>query len=683
MTPASLRTSDLLPTASALALVVLGACGPGVELGALDVETASRGVGTYAEVTGFGSNPGGLKAYAYVPSPAPSAGAPLVLALHACSQTANDYQKAGWNTLADEWGFYVLYPEQQANNNPLRCFNWAGEYSDPTNLRRGEGENQSIIQMIDKMAADHGIDRSRVFITGHSGGAAQSALMLATWPEVFAAAGLIAGIPYNCTTSYNEVTTCLSPGIDRTPQQWGDRARAGRTGYSGPYPRVSVWHGTSDSTVNPRNANELVEQWTNVHGIDVTPDASDMLDGFPRSRFQDGQGATKVELVQITNMNHGTPVVPSEGCGSTGAYFLDAGICASRRLGEFFGLDGAAPGDTQPPVVNLTAPVDGAMLSGVVSVQVSATDDVGVTRVEVYVDGGLLTTLSSAPYSYSWDTGAEANGSHQLRAVAFDAAGNSATDDDTTVTIQGGVNDTTAPSVNITTPASGASVSGAVTISAEASDDFGVARVEVFVDGVKLGESTVPPYSVQWDTAGVAEGAHRLSATAHDSAGNTRTDDDTSVTVTRAAMGDTTPPVVSFTQPVQGDSVSGLIRVQLEATDEGGVKTGLLFLGDMQIGADYRSPFEFLWDTATFPEGQQHLVARVFDEAGNVGLAEIDVTVTRSEEPGEEQPVVVGRKYWGCSTTGATPADGLALYLSLVAAAAVLGRRARRDDDQE
>ncbi|MGE3766127.1 MAG: PHB depolymerase family esterase, partial [Kofleriaceae bacterium] len=115
-----------------------------------------------------GANPGALNAYDYVPADLPQ-GAPLVVVLHGCTQTAMAMEaSAGWNALADEHRFAVLYPEQTTANNPVRCFNWAGEYGDTANLVRGEGENRSIISMIDAEIDAHGIDKDRVYIVGLS-----------------------------------------------------------------------------------------------------------------------------------------------------------------------------------------------------------------------------------------------------------------------------------------------------------------------------------------------------------------------------------------------------------------------------------------------------------------------------------------------------------------------------------
>src|SRR5579871_4106073 len=118
------------------------------------------------EVTGFGSNPGGLNMYTYVPAHVLSP-APLVLALHGCTQSASVYVDAGWNELADIWGFVVVYPEATANND---CFDWY----DPSNTARGEGQALSIKQMVDYMKANHDVDASRVYVTGLSAGAAET-----------------------------------------------------------------------------------------------------------------------------------------------------------------------------------------------------------------------------------------------------------------------------------------------------------------------------------------------------------------------------------------------------------------------------------------------------------------------------------------------------------------------------
>ncbi|MFO0724162.1 MAG: PHB depolymerase family esterase [Myxococcota bacterium] len=670
------------PQLIALALF-LAACGPESTTPERPaVDTALMGLGTYSELTGFGDNPGALKGYTYVPENMP-ANAPLVVAFHACSQTAADYQNAGWNALADRLKFYVLYPEQQPANNALRCFNWAGEYGVPTNLQRGQGENQSIIQMINKLKADHSIDAHRVFATGHSGGAAQVSLMLATWPDVFAAGATIAGIAYNCTTTFTQVSTCLSPGIDRTPQEWGDRARAGDNGYSGPYPRITIWQGASDGTVAPMNQTELMEQWTNVQGIDQTADATDTLDGAQRKSYKNAQGQTLVETITIPNMGHGTPVDPSNNCGTAGQYFLDVHICSSLRIAEFFGITTMMmPGDTTPPQVNITAPSNGATVSGNVDITASASDNVGVTQVEFFVNGTLLQRVSAAPFHAAWNTAGLSNGTYALKATAHDAAGNVTSDDDTSVQITGGMTDTTPPTVNVTAPSNGATVSGMVQITADASDNVSVAKVEFLVDGNKVGESSAAPYAFTWNAAGATAGSHAISARAIDAAGNQATDADTMVTIEMMMNpGDTTPPTVHVTSPSSGDTISGIITAKADATDDVGVLQVLLFMDDTLLGSDYHAPYEFLWDTSQFPEGEHTITARAFDAAGNLGQDDsVHITISHtmmnpSPSDGDMQ-IYAGQRHWGCSTTG-TNLDPI-LLVGLGVVGALLRSRRRR-----
>jgi poly(hydroxyalkanoate) depolymerase family esterase len=139
----------------------------------------------------FGRNPGWLKARTYIPADLPR-GAPLVVVLHGCGQSASEYNHgAGWSVLADRHGFALLFPEQQRSNNLYLAFNWfAAGHS-----RRNRGEARSIREMVEAIVITHGIDRRRIFITGLSAGGAMTSVMLATYPDVFAGGAIIAGCP--------------------------------------------------------------------------------------------------------------------------------------------------------------------------------------------------------------------------------------------------------------------------------------------------------------------------------------------------------------------------------------------------------------------------------------------------------------------------------------------------------
>jgi poly(hydroxyalkanoate) depolymerase family esterase len=306
-------------------------------VGALAVTPAAPAQATaMTPVTGFGSNPGRLSMYSYLPDGLP-AGAPLVVAMHGCTQNATTYfTDSGWRKYADLRGFALVLPEQTSANDPNACFTWF----DTVNTTRGQGEALSIKQMVDYAADHYRINKSRVYVTGLSAGGAMTSVMLATYPDVFAGGAIIAGLPYRCATSKPAAYTCMNPGVDKTPAQWGDLARAANPGYHGPWPRVAIWHGTADSIVAPINATEERDQWTNVWGVSTTTSGTESLPGTSVELYNDPNGQPAVSVYRVSGMNHGTPVHPGNGtdqCGSVAPYFLDT-LCSSYYLARAWGL---------------------------------------------------------------------------------------------------------------------------------------------------------------------------------------------------------------------------------------------------------------------------------------------------------------------------------------------------------
>ena len=292
--------------------------------------------GPLVEVTGFGANPGDLRMFSFVPAgevPAPA----LVVVLHGCGQTASGYDiGAGWSALAERFGFALLVPEQQRSNNPQSCFNWFN----PEDITRDHGEACSIRQMIARMVTDHGIDKHRIFVTGLSAGGAMTAVMLATYPEVFAGGAIIAGLPFGIAGNVREALGGMLQSASRPADALGDLVRKAST-HNGPWPKLSVWHGTSDRTVNPANANEIVKQWLDVHDLPLAPMSNGKVDGYPHQVWWNKDGETIVESYTITNMGHGTPIgiaSDDERYGAEGAFLIEAGISSSYHIADFFGL---------------------------------------------------------------------------------------------------------------------------------------------------------------------------------------------------------------------------------------------------------------------------------------------------------------------------------------------------------
>jgi hypothetical protein len=187
---------------------------------------------------------------------------------------------------------------------------------------------------------------------------------------------------------------------------------------------------------------------------------------------------------------------------------------------------GATPptSDSTPPTASITSPAAGSVVSGTTTVAVSANDNIGVTQVDLQIDGVLLGSDTTSPYSFAWDTTKYVNASHNVVAIAHDAAGNIGASSGITVTVSNQAADTTPPSVTITSPVNGATVSRTVKLNVSASDNVLVQNVSAFVDGRQIGSTSCSSgscsTSFSWNTKSAASGAHTLSASAWDPSGN-------------------------------------------------------------------------------------------------------------------------------------------------------------------
>jgi len=188
----------------------------------------------------------------------------------------------------------------------------------------------------------------------------------------------------------------------------------------------------------------------------------------------------------------------------------------------------AAPADISAPSVALAAPLGGSTVSGLVPVTVNASDNVGVTRVDLLVNGTVVATDTAAPFSFSWDSAGVPNGKASLGAVAYDAAGNAGTSSVASVNVSnvttGVANDTTPPVVSINNPVGG-TVNGNVSVSVSATDNAGAAGIKMTlaIDGVTKATGTGGSLGYNWNTKKGSAGAHTITVTARDAAGNAST----------------------------------------------------------------------------------------------------------------------------------------------------------------
>lgn len=291
----------------------------------------SASAATLREVTNFGENPGNLRMHLYVPDTRPAAPGVLV-AMHGCGGSGPGfYSGSRFASLADQYGFVVIYPTATKQTAMSNCFD---VWSDASKRRGGGSDPASIASMVNHVLAQYGADRQRVFVTGSSSGGMETNAMLALYPDLFAAGSVFMGVPFTCFLNEADFapggSQCVNGRKDQTPQQWGDAVRAAYPGYTGPRPRVQLWHGEQDTLIPHQLLREETEQWTNVFGLGQTPSSTDQAgSGWNRSNYADGTGRVLVESISVVGAGH---TLPQNGMESAAV--------------KFFGLD--RPGGTTP-----------------------------------------------------------------------------------------------------------------------------------------------------------------------------------------------------------------------------------------------------------------------------------------------------------------------------------------------
>ena len=236
-----------------------------------------------------------------------------------------------------------------------------------------------------------------------------------------------------------------------------------------------------------------------------------------------GTDKSFVRIATVVNGN--LTYTPAEWTQLTLAAVDGAAVGTTERLGTH--VFGTPSPDTQAPTISATE----TGTSGTITFNATATDNVGVTSVEFYVDGVLKGTDTASPYTMTLDSTTLTNASHTLTAKAYDAAGNIGTSTGVAFTISNPVPDTQAPTVSATETGT----SGTITFNATATDNVGVAKVEFYVDGVLKGTDTTSPYSMTLDSTTLTNASHTLTAKAYDAAGNIGTSTGVAFTISNTA----------------------------------------------------------------------------------------------------------------------------------------------------
>lgn len=293
------------------------------------------------KVENFGSNPGNLAMFQYVPEHLGDK-APLVIYLHGCFQSADSTAiQTGWNKLADENKFVVIYPQQNFTNNFKKCFNWYKE----KHIKRDLGEPASIKQMIDFAVDKYNMDSQKIFITGLSAGGAMTSVMLANYPETFNAGAVNAGIPFGATSNFKEALNIMKGNVIKTGDEWSKYIFDINKNYKGNYPKIVVFQGEDDPYVNKINADEIVKQYVALHQINDNPIVEEKFGGnsdITLYRFhKKSAGLPTVLYYKIHNMGHAIAINPGDRKdqgGKTANFAIDKDFHSPYWAAEFFGI---------------------------------------------------------------------------------------------------------------------------------------------------------------------------------------------------------------------------------------------------------------------------------------------------------------------------------------------------------
>lgn len=264
----------------------------------------------------------------FVPAKLPK-NPPLVIVLHGCGQTPESLDAAsGFSRLASERGFVLLYPAQTRSNNSQGCFNWFR----PSAVARDRGELLSVRQMIEHASKRHRVNRGRVFVVGLSAGGAMTEVLAATYPDLFAGAAIVAGMPVGAARDAMSALRAMKFGAPAPAEGWGSRiAEISSTDRS--WPSITIWHGTADRVVNPANADACVDQWLETMNLDrssgrVQPKAWGKLHAWHTAN------GSSLSFYSVAGLSHGLPVKTRRAAQSSSwdPFVLEANVSAPIEL---------------------------------------------------------------------------------------------------------------------------------------------------------------------------------------------------------------------------------------------------------------------------------------------------------------------------------------------------------------
>jgi poly(hydroxyalkanoate) depolymerase family esterase len=283
------------------------------------------------------TNAAGTRAFRlYVPANARATPMPLLMMLHGCKQNPDDFAAGTrMNALAEAHRFVVAYPAQSVQANGANCWNWFRA----ADQVRDSGEPSILAGIVAAIAADHAVDRRRVFVAGLSAGAAMAVILGRTYPEIFAGVGAHSGLAHGAAHGAASAFAAMHGGAAQALAGWSPLGSAGAAGPAASMPAVPiiVFHGDQDPTVAASNGDAIVAQAlaaSRASGLletrHVEP-ASAASRGYTKTTYATPQGRTLVEQWTLHGALHAW-----SGGSAEGSYTNAQGPDASAEMVRFF-----------------------------------------------------------------------------------------------------------------------------------------------------------------------------------------------------------------------------------------------------------------------------------------------------------------------------------------------------------
>ncbi len=286
------------------------------------------GAAALKEIADFGYNPSNIRMYLYVPDKL-LARPPVLVGLHWCHGSGPAFfTGTQFAAQADKYGFIVIYPNARSSDS---CWD---VHSQAALTHGGGSDPGGIVSMVRYVVRNYHADSTRVYAAGHSSGGMMTNVLLGSYPDMFKAGAAFAGVPFSCFSGSNAWNSdCASGKISKSASAWGDQVRAAFPAYTGPRPRIQLWHGTDDAVLNYNNFGEEIKEWTNVLGAGQTPattEANTPQTTWTRTRYTDATGKVQVEAIQEQGQPHNLQILADKAVQFLG---LDVPATAVRTAG--------------------------------------------------------------------------------------------------------------------------------------------------------------------------------------------------------------------------------------------------------------------------------------------------------------------------------------------------------------